>query len=470
MSKVTPPSPTGYAVGQIPTKSSSSAGARTRDASDATRITHHAGATRAQARDGVRASIAQPGWGTTPEDVDSAVRHAKMEAAVMSFLEPLPKPDTMAFNEAQKRHWRAHTQTGDSREVQRARMLAFVAEQQANAGVRFDGQLRMHEALTLLSDAQKLQSSQALRLQNPLGAVFEMARDTVDWATSLFSGRINIHDMNATDFANRVESSFITGKSPAFKELENAGGKMRNVVIVLLDADHVSEHHFLKTTHFVDTYFDARKGDFLLLEGIAYKDGHQVTAEEASHHCFGVPASCALLVEPDSSRETARLSQEVNKRMREAWDSMLPTISKEQAAKAIAEHTAYRASVPRIMHADKDLLRFLHRYMENPLPGSEFSERYQVMQDARSAYTESQDQGLFDRNRAYWNQIEDRWMRLNGANMMVSMGLFHGPNGRGINLNMGRLPPERTNPVSDYKQDKIPVFLVYDRKDQPIQW
>lgn len=425
------------------------------------------GATREQVRAGLRASVAQPGLASTPEEIEQGVRHARMEAAVVAFVKPLPKPGTLEFNEAQKRHWVSHGQPTDSKEVQRARMMARIAQDQADAGIQFEGQRDPQVERTALADAERTQTSQALRAQGPIGMARQVVADSIAWVSSFIGGKVDTHAMSAADFARWMESTYIVERSPAFEALESSGAPMRNTVIAYFELAHYSRAVETDLREIVYRYMDAGKGDRALSEGIAFRDGRQLTTQEARFSCYGFPQEkCSFLTEPGSVQKVLELRESFNGAVVELWDYLLKVLPPETAKAMAALHAKTEAAIdPALRHPSNRFSVIQKYYAHIPAQvksGSEWVRLAGASNAAVKAREDAQNAVLVERTRMYWEEVLTVRDALSGGNLLTWMGFAHSPRHRGLSVS-GQLL-RVGNQQSDYKGNEIPVLYIYGRK------
>lgn len=426
------------------------------------------GTTRAQAREALRASFKQPGLAGTPEAVEKGVRHAKIEAAVASLVEPDPQPGTMAFNEAHKRHLARHNKGPHSAEVQKARMLATIAEGQANAGVRFKGQLTPLEARLSRADLENVQTSQAARTQSPVAYAMQVVQDSMEWmGTQIFGQRSptaprsgNVHRLPISVVEGVLKNTFEVVKSQALVELEKQGGSAHNIAFVVMDTDHASTDDMAAFLNLLAGAFRAEMGDLVLYESVDFDgSGLQVMAQKADCEHRGVSFEpCEFLAEPP---ETAAISsREVT--ILKAWnllrDDLLEVLPAKEAAAVRADFQRERDKLVRSTELSIKTVSALvpehFRRYTNPHEHAELRARCNTLTGIHNTWVTDFLAVSAVRTIAYWSEIGQR-LKQGSGNIFGFMGAGHGP---AWALEHGHAKP------ADFNGDVIPAFYLTLRK------
>lgn len=412
---------------------------------------------------GARASSAQPGLAKTMGAIEAGVHHAKMEATSAAGMGPVPTPGTMAFNDAQTRHWMAHTQKPDAPTVQKARMLATIAQDQAKAGIGFKGQLKPAEAQRLLAEAERAQASQAVRAQGPLDYVLQTTQNTVDWVTSLFSSEWDVHAMRVMDLTERMGRQLNITKSAALVAMEERGALARNIAIVhLLRVHHAPDVEDV-SHHLINNYAHPKKGDRYLEEYVRFENGRQVALDEEDAKARGFPAAqLDSFAEPPESVELFALKARWRDSVLRVWvllKSVLPPERVQAAQKKEADAPCTKSKVV----GTETYIKLIHEFLAHV---GGFHPRLNLAIAQMNEWTHASDaadaKSIPGRNIAYWSQIAEALRKSGGANVHAKMGCFHGPDAaiRPESADFIKKHNVKTQPA-DFRGDEIPVIYVH---------
>lgn len=220
----------------------------------------------------------------------------------------IPLPDQMAFNDTQTAYWIKHTPPRVSEKIKKLVDLRKIAYDQERAGIRFEGRRSAAEAEVALLQERLVQSSQAVRIQNPLTFALDSINNLKDGITYFFQGTPSVGNV-VDQFSESIgNTKYKARKSTSLSNRDAAGESVSTFGVLLVDTGHTSIDVQNGIKIFLEKHFKPERGDIFLTEAVfvnAITDGEEkvVRATVEEHHkifCMGVPLqSCQFFREPE---------------------------------------------------------------------------------------------------------------------------------------------------------------------------